>query len=164
MTHYLFALLAVCLVNVVLVASFQILGLTKHKQMTIELQTINLLRDCENRWIVCSTNSFLESPLQLEPHLYRLLDQEPLVRREGLGAGHHPGRQEPGHVLHVTCHVVLRVTCHELQVCHDCLLVLAALLHALHEHRPGGVVGVHHSRQQVHCNNMIIMLSHVMLS
>ena len=54
----------------------------------------------------------ITSPLQLEPHLYRLLDQEPLVRREGLGAGHHPGRQEPGHVLHVTCHELHCVTCH----------------------------------------------------
>ena len=54
--------------------------------------------------------------------LDRLLGQQPVVRGQGLLPGHDPGGEE---------------------------LVPALLLHALHEHRPVVVVGVHHGSQEV---------------
>ena len=56
-------------------------------------------------------------------HLNCLLDEQPLVSAEGLGSGHHPGREE---------------------------LVLAVLSHALDKHSPVVIVSVHHRGQEVH--------------
>ena len=76
------------------------------------------------------TKNFLAVPLVDGVFVFSLqvvsldgfLGEEPVVRGQGLVPGHHPGGEE---------------------------LVPAVLLHALHEHGPVVVVGVHHGSQEV---------------